>query len=79
MANSATSSSPYRSLPITIDPEPIWPVGCPCRCSVETRMAYAAVGGWWHTDQCDAWRVWYGQRTGRKIDRINFDRADVRL
>ena len=63
-----SAASPYRlSAVVQLDPEPTRPTGCPCGCSLETRQAYAAVGGWWHTPECDTWRAWYERRTGRKI------------
>ena len=60
--------SPYRQ-PETVDPEPLRPMGCPCGTSPETRNAYSASGGWWHTDDCDRWRAWKSRATGKTVTR----------
>jgi hypothetical protein len=60
-------SAAYRTAE-NLDPEPPYPEGCPCGCSLATRTAYGALGGWWHTEECDRWRAW-AKRNGVKDDR----------
>lgn len=55
---------PYR---VAADVEPPEPVGCPCGCSVEVRIALNAVGGWWHTPECDRWRAWQRRNKSRTV------------
>jgi len=45
----------YRTL-ASVHPGP-HPPGCQCGTSLEVRQAYAAIGGWWHTEECKQWKI----------------------
>ena len=49
--------SPYRVQGRALQESDLTPPsGCPCRMSKEQRQAYAAIGGWEHTDACLKWQ-----------------------